>query len=94
LIQLSLTTALLSLRVLEQAVGPNGRGPWRRVGHLVEKPAAYSELTVKENLEIARRLQQIADRRATSSVIERLMDGATLLKCSEFGDAIIKHMDD
>ena len=23
---------------------------------------------------------------------ERLMDGATLLKCSEFGDAIIKHM--
>jgi isocitrate dehydrogenase len=25
---------------------------------------------------------------------ERLMDGATLLKCSQFGDAIIKHMDD
>jgi isocitrate dehydrogenase len=25
---------------------------------------------------------------------ERLMDGATLLTCSEFGDAIIKHMDD
>ncbi|MFZ5910765.1 MAG: NADP-dependent isocitrate dehydrogenase [Chloroflexota bacterium] len=24
---------------------------------------------------------------------ERLMDGATLLKCSEFGDAIIEHMD-
>jgi isocitrate dehydrogenase len=24
---------------------------------------------------------------------ERLMDGATLLKCSEFGDAMIKHMD-
>jgi isocitrate dehydrogenase len=24
---------------------------------------------------------------------ERLMDGATLVKCSEFGDAIIKHMD-
>ena len=24
----------------------------------------------------------------------RLMDGATLLKCSEFGDAIIRHMDD
>ncbi|WP_350398757.1 isocitrate/isopropylmalate family dehydrogenase [Proteus mirabilis] len=23
---------------------------------------------------------------------ERLMDGAKLLKCSEFGDAIIKHM--
>jgi isocitrate dehydrogenase len=25
---------------------------------------------------------------------ERLTDGATLLKCSEFGDAIIQHMDD
>jgi isocitrate dehydrogenase len=25
---------------------------------------------------------------------ERLMDGATLLKCSEFGEAIINHMDD
>ena len=25
---------------------------------------------------------------------ERLMDGATLLKCSEFGDAIIEHMND
>ena len=24
---------------------------------------------------------------------ERLMEGATLLKCSEFGDAIIEHMD-
>jgi len=23
----------------------------------------------------------------------RLMDGATLLKCSEFGDAVIQHMD-
>jgi isocitrate dehydrogenase len=23
---------------------------------------------------------------------ERLMEGATLLKCSEFGDAIIKHI--
>ncbi len=23
---------------------------------------------------------------------ERLMEGATLLKCSEFGDAIIEHM--
>ena len=23
---------------------------------------------------------------------ERLMEGATLLKCSEFGEAIIKHM--
>ena len=61
-----------SVKVLGQPIGPNGRGPWRHVGHLVEMPAAYPELTVKENLEIARRLQQVSDRRATSRVIERL----------------------
>ncbi|MGE5139489.1 MAG: ABC transporter ATP-binding protein [Rudaea sp.] len=61
-----------SVRLLEQPVGPNGRGPWRRVGHLVEVPSAYPELTVRENLEIARRLQQFADRNATSRVIELL----------------------
>jgi len=61
-----------SVKVLGQTVGPNGRGPWRRVGHLVEAPAAYPELTVRENLEIARRLHGIADMSATSRVIERL----------------------
>ena len=61
-----------SVRVLGQAVGPNGRGPWRRVGHLVEEPAAYPELTVRENLEIARRLQGISDTGATAHAIERL----------------------
>src|SRR5574341_1476495 len=61
-----------SIKVLGQAVGPNGRGPWRRVGHLVEKPAAYPELSVRENLEIARRLHGIADAHATSRAMERL----------------------
>jgi ABC-2 type transport system ATP-binding protein len=61
-----------SVQVLGQAVGPHGRGPWRRVGHLVEAPAAYPELTVRENLEIARRLQSVPDRNATTRVIERL----------------------
>lgn len=59
-------------RVLGQAVGPNGRGPWSRVGHLVESPAAYPELTVRENLEIARRLHSITEKDATARVIERL----------------------
>ena len=34
--------------------------------------AAYPELTVRENLEIARRLQGIGDMRVTSRAIERL----------------------
>jgi len=61
-----------SVRVLGQEVGPNGRGPWKKVGHMVESPSAYPELTVTENLEIARRLHGIADRSATSRVIEQL----------------------
>jgi ABC-2 type transport system ATP-binding protein len=65
-----------SVQVLGQAVGPNGRGPWRRVGHLVEMPAAYPELTVRENLEIARRLQGISNPDATSRAIERLSLGS------------------
>jgi ABC-2 type transport system ATP-binding protein len=61
--------------ILGQDVGPNGRGPWGKVGHLVEMPSAYPELTVHENLEIARRLQNVADPDATT----RIMDGLALL---------------
>ena len=61
-----------SVRVLGQPVGPHGRGPWRDVGHMVEAPTAYPELTVRENLEIARRLHGISDRNTTAHVIERL----------------------
>jgi ABC-2 type transport system ATP-binding protein len=61
-----------TVRVLGRAVGPNGRGPWREVGHLVESAVAYPELTVRENLEIARRLHFIADKGATSRAMERL----------------------
>ena len=60
------------IKVLGQAVGPNGRGPWARVGHLVESPSAYPELSVRENLEIARRLQGISDPKAVARVIEGL----------------------
>jgi len=60
------------VRVLGHAVGLNGRGPWSKVGHLVESPSAYPELTVRENLEIARRLHSITDSNATTRIIERL----------------------
>jgi ABC-2 type transport system ATP-binding protein len=61
-----------NVKILDQAVGPNGRGPWARVGHLVESPSAYPELTVRENLEVARRLHGRSDSGATSHAIERL----------------------
>jgi ABC-2 type transport system ATP-binding protein len=39
---------------------------------MVESPAAYPELTVYENLEIARRLQGVRDKGRTGEVIEQL----------------------
>jgi ABC-2 type transport system ATP-binding protein len=45
---------------------------WSRVGHLVEAPAAYPELTVAENLEVARRLRDVRDRGAVARALERL----------------------
>lgn len=60
------------VKVLGQAVGPGGRGPWARVGYLVESPSAYPELTVRENLEISRRLHGRSDSGATSRITERL----------------------
>lgn len=60
------------VKVLGETVRQNGRGPWAKVGHLVETPSAYPELTVRENLEIARHLHGISDTGATSRVMERL----------------------
>lgn len=65
-----------NVKVLDQAVGPYGRGPWARVGHLVESPSIYPELTLYENLEIARRLHGISDPSATTRVIEKLSIGS------------------
>jgi ABC-2 type transport system ATP-binding protein len=45
-----------NVKVLGQVIGQGGGGPWARVGHMVESPAAYPELTVRENLDIARRM--------------------------------------
>jgi ABC-2 type transport system ATP-binding protein len=45
---------------------------WRRVGYLVETATAYQELTVRENLEVARRLAGVGDGAVVGRVIERL----------------------
>src|SRR6188472_1918124 len=41
--------------VLGQPVRAEAAGLWSRVGHLVESATAYPELTVRENLDVARR---------------------------------------
>jgi ABC-2 type transport system ATP-binding protein len=45
---------------------------WGRVGYLVEAPRAYPELTVRENLEVTRRLRRVADATAVDRMLERL----------------------
>ncbi len=61
-----------NVKVLGQALGPDGRGPWAQVGHLVESPSAYPELSVRENLDIARRLHAKQDSKIVDEIIERL----------------------
>jgi ABC-2 type transport system ATP-binding protein len=61
-----------NVKVLGQALGRGGRGPWKRVGHLVESPAAYPELTVRENLDVVRRLQGIQNPKVVDDIMTKL----------------------
>jgi ABC-2 type transport system ATP-binding protein len=45
---------------------------WNKVGYLVEIPYSYPELTVRENLEITRRLRFLPDSGAADSIIQNL----------------------
>ena len=42
-----------------ERVHPGATNIWRRVGYLVESATAYPELTVRENLDVARRLARV-----------------------------------
>jgi ABC-2 type transport system ATP-binding protein len=57
--------------VLGAPVRRGGRGPWDRVGYLVESPAPYPGLTVAENLWAAARLRGVDDA-AVARAVERL----------------------
>jgi ABC-2 type transport system ATP-binding protein len=59
-------------RVLGTRIEPGRRGPWDAVGHLVEAPYAYPELTVRENLEAIRRLRPGVEPQAVLRIIERM----------------------
>ena len=65
-----------SATVLGKRVRLGSREPWAGVGYLVETPHAYPELTVRENLDVARRLHPGTERKAVNQIIERLGLGA------------------
>jgi ABC-2 type transport system ATP-binding protein len=59
-------------KVLQTRVRIGNREPWESVGYLVEIPHAYPELTVFENLEVARRFHPGTPREAVGRIIERM----------------------
>src|SRR5512135_2734391 len=59
-------------RVLGTRVRLGSREPWAGVGYLVETPHSYPELTVRENLEVARRLHPGTPAAAVDGCLARL----------------------
>ncbi len=58
--------------VLQTRVRLGNCEPWRAVGYLVETPHSYPELSVYENLEVARRLHPGTPRAAIDQMLDRL----------------------
>lgn len=64
------------VRILGRPISGKGRPPWDLVGYMVETPHAYPELTVRENLEVMRRLRPGTNRQSVDHVIQLLRLGA------------------
>ena len=58
-----------SVRLLGTPVTATGSGPWARVGYLVDAARAYPDLSVRDNLELARRLHGVSDSASVERVI-------------------------
>ena len=61
-----------TVSIFGSKVQPGQESVWNRVGYMVETPHAYPELTVRENLEVMRRLRKLPDKKAVDAVIEKL----------------------
>ena len=76
------TTILLLLGIIrptygvsflhEKQVSTWNHSLWKRIGHLAERPYSYPELTVRENLEIIRRLRNIPNKKSVDEIIDKL----------------------
>jgi ABC-2 type transport system ATP-binding protein len=58
--------------LLGKKVDAGNQQLWKSIGYLVETPYSYPELTVWDNLEVSRRLHNIADKSAVDSIIDKL----------------------
>jgi ABC-2 type transport system ATP-binding protein len=59
-------------RVMQTRVRLGSREPWASVGYLVEAPHCYPELTVVENLEVARRMHPGTPVNAVNRIIDQM----------------------
>jgi ABC-2 type transport system ATP-binding protein len=53
-------------------VTPGNTTIWKDIGHLVEVPYSYPDLTVRENLDLIRRLRLISEPKCVDIIIEKL----------------------
>jgi ABC-2 type transport system ATP-binding protein len=58
--------------VLGTRIRVGGQKPWASVGYLVETADAYPQLSVRENLEVMRRLRPGTEQKAVERIIEQL----------------------
>lgn len=72
-------------RLNGKKVSSAGTRLWNSVGYLVEIPYSYPDLTVRENLEMVRRLRFIDDKKS----VDRIMD---LLKISRYSGRAAKNL--
>lgn len=68
-----------------QKVSAGNTDTWREVGYIVETPYSYPELTVRENLEIVRKLRGIEDKACVTWIIRKL-------KLEEYESKKTKHL--
>jgi ABC-2 type transport system ATP-binding protein len=61
-----------SIHLFGTKIQPGERSIWERVGYLVETPHAYPDLTVRENLELVRRLRKVSRTRVVEEIIAQL----------------------
>lgn len=55
-----------------QKVSPSHIDIWRHVGYIVETPYSYPELTVRENLDIVRKLRDIKEKNRVQWIMNKL----------------------
>jgi ABC-2 type transport system ATP-binding protein len=58
--------------ICDKLVRPGAIEIWKNIGYLVEVPYSYPELSVRENLEIIRRMRFIYDKNAVDRIIDKL----------------------